>query len=229
VHVQQVQLDEWYAVLSTMKDGKMSEDEAMHRLSRSPQWVWTAIDPQSKRLLAIAVGPRTRAMAQRFVHQVVQILAPSCVPLFLSDGLKAYRLALLTHCGHWVQPQRRQTEGRAPKPRWMPLPALLYAQVITTTRRRRLICVCHRVVFGTLEAVQQGLAACGWQINTSGVARLHLTIRQPVAAIGQRVSTRCKGEDSVDDHRGERLTYAQMQPKRGERVRDNTFGGLMTG
>ena len=63
VHVQQVQLDEVYTVLSAVKDGKMSEDEAIQCLSRSPQWVWTAIDPQSKLLLAIAVGPRTRAMA----------------------------------------------------------------------------------------------------------------------------------------------------------------------
>ena len=62
VHVQQVQLDELYAVLSAVKDGKMRADEAIYRLSRSPHWVWTAIDPQSKLLLAIAVGPRTRAM-----------------------------------------------------------------------------------------------------------------------------------------------------------------------
>jgi hypothetical protein len=34
------------------------------------------------------------------------------------------------------------------------------------------------VVFGTLEAVQQALSACGWQINTSFVERLNLTIRQ---------------------------------------------------
>jgi transposase-like protein len=87
VHVQQVQLDELYTVLSAVKDGKMSEDEAIQRLSRSPQWVWTAIDPQSKLLLAIAVGPRTRAMAQRVVHQVVQVLASGCVPLFVTDGL----------------------------------------------------------------------------------------------------------------------------------------------
>ena len=32
----------------------MSEEEAIQRLSRSPHWVWTAIDPQSKLLLAIA-------------------------------------------------------------------------------------------------------------------------------------------------------------------------------
>ena len=197
VHVQQVQLDELYAVLSAVKDGKMSEDEAIHRLSRSPHWVWTAIDPQSKLLLAIAVGPRTRAMAQRFVHQVVQVLAPSCAPLFLTDGFKEYLIALLTHFGSWVQPERHQAKGRAPKPRWLPLPQLLYAQVIKTTRRRRLIRVCHRVVFGTLEAVQQVLAACGWQINTSFVERLNLTIRQHVAAIGRRVSTLCKGEDGL--------------------------------
>jgi hypothetical protein len=80
----------------------------------------------------------------------------------------------------------------------MPLPELLYAQVIKTTRRRRLVRVSHRVVFGTCEAVQQGLAACGWQINTSFVERLNLPIRQPVAAIGRRVSTLCKGEEGLE-------------------------------
>jgi IS1 family transposase len=197
VHVQQVQLDELYAVLSAVKDGKMSEDEGIDHLSCSPQWVWTAIDPQSKLLLAIAVGPRTRAMAQHFIHQVVQVLAPGCVPLFLTDGFKEYLTALLTHFGHWVYPERRQATGRAPKPRWMPLPHLLYAQVVKTVRRRRLVRVRHRVVFGTLEAVQQVLAAWGWQINTAFVERLNLTIRQHVAAIGRRVSTLCKGEDGL--------------------------------
>ena len=93
-----------------------------------------------------------------------------------------------------MQPPRRQGKGPLPKPRWLPLPQLLYAQVIKTTRRRRLVRVSHRVVFGTCEAVQQVLAACGWQINTSFVERLNLTIRQHVAAIGRRVSTLCKGE-----------------------------------
>jgi hypothetical protein len=99
VHVQQLQLDELYAVLSAVKDGEMWEEEASQRLSRSPHWVWTAIDSQSKLLLAINVGPRTRAMAQCFVHQVVQVLAPGCVPLFLTDGFKEYATALLTHYG----------------------------------------------------------------------------------------------------------------------------------
>ena len=99
------------------------------RLSRSPHWVWVAIDPVTKLLLAIDVGDRTLAMAQGFVHQVVQLLAPGYVPLFLTDGFTEYATALLTHCGQWVQPPRRQDQGPHPKPRWMPLPQLLYAQV----------------------------------------------------------------------------------------------------
>jgi hypothetical protein len=88
VHVQQVQRDELSTVLSAVKDGQISEEAALRRLSRSPQGGWTAIDPQSKLLLAILVGPRTQAMAQRVVHQVREVLAPGCIPLFVTDGFK---------------------------------------------------------------------------------------------------------------------------------------------
>jgi hypothetical protein len=162
VRVRQVQLDEVCALLSAVKDGAVSEADAIARLERSPQWVWVAMDPESKLLLAIDVGSRTRAMAQRVVHHVAQVLAPDCAPLFLTDGFRAYLTALLTHSGQWVQPPRRQATGPAPKPRWMPLPHLLYAQVVKTVRHRRLVAVTHRVVFGTLEAVNQVLAPCGW-------------------------------------------------------------------
>jgi hypothetical protein len=40
-------------------------------------------------------------MAQRVVHQVAQVLAPDCAPLFLTDGFKDYLTALLTHYGQW--------------------------------------------------------------------------------------------------------------------------------
>ena len=197
VRVTQVQLDELYALLCAVKDGEVSEAEALQRLSRSPHWVWAAIDPVSKLLLTIEVGERTRAMAQRVVHQVAQVLAPGCVPLFLTDGFKEYATALLTHFGHWVQPPRRQATGPAPKPRWVPRPQLLYAQVVKTVRRRRLVRVKHRVVFGTLEAVEHVLAAYGWQINTAFIERINLSIRHHVAAVGRRVATLCKGEDGL--------------------------------
>lgn len=197
VHVKQVQLDELYAVLSAVKDGEITKAQAIERLSRSPHWVWVAIDPVTKLLLTIDVGERTLAMAQRIAHQVVLVLAPDCVPLFLTDGYPEYFRAILSPFGYWVQPERRQAKGPRPKPRWMPLPDLLYAQVIKTTRRRRLIRVTRRVGFGTQEAVSQVLSVCGWQINTSLIERINLSIRQHVAAVGRRVSTICKGEDGL--------------------------------
>src|SRR4029450_11280773 len=138
VRVRQVQLDELFALLSAVKEGEVSEAEAIERLERSPRWVWVAMDPESKLLLAIDVGHRTLAMAQHVVHSVAQVLAPDCAPLFLTDGFRDSTTALLAHYGHWVQPLRRQAKGPHLKPRWMPLPGLLYAQVIKTVRRRRL-------------------------------------------------------------------------------------------
>jgi len=153
-----------------------------------------ALDPESKLLLAIDVGERTLAMAQRLVHHLKQVLAPGRIPLFLTDGFKAYATALLTHCGHWVQPPRRQLTGPAPKLRWMPLPELLYAQVVKQCRRRRLVGVRHRVVFGPLARVTRVLVSKGWQINTAFIERVNLAIRQHVAAVGRRVLTLCKRE-----------------------------------
>ena len=86
-----------------------------------------------------------------------------------------------------------------PKPRWMPLPQLPYAQVVKSYRRRRLVGVTHRVVFGTRLAIEQVLAACGWTINTAFVERLNMAIRQHVAAIGRRVNTLCQGDAGLRD------------------------------
>jgi IS1 family transposase len=199
VHVEQLQLDELYAVLRARKAGEISDDEAMKRLERSPSWVWTVMDPTSKLLVVVDVGTRTLAMAQRVVHQVTEVLAPGCAPLFLTDGLKDYATALLTHFGQWMQPERRQERGPKPQPRWIPLPALRYAQVVKSYRRRRLVGVTHRVVFGTQLAIEQVLAACGWTINTAFVERLNLDLRQRVAAIGRRVNTLCQGEAGLRD------------------------------
>jgi IS1 family transposase len=199
LHLEQVQLDELYAVLRALKAGEINDDEAISRLERSPSWVWTAMDPKSKLLVVVDVGCRTLAMAQRVVRQVTRVWAPGCVPLFLTDGLKDYGTALLTHFGQWMHPERRQDKGPMPKPRWMPLPELLYAQVVKSYRRRRIVGVKHRVVFGTQLAIEQVLARWGWTINTAFIERLNLDIRQCVAAVGRRVNTLCQGAAGVRD------------------------------
>jgi hypothetical protein len=57
-------------VLSAVRDGDIGKAEAIERLSWSPHWVWTAIDPETTLLLYVQVGERTLAMAQAVLHQI---------------------------------------------------------------------------------------------------------------------------------------------------------------
>lgn len=57
VDVERVQLDELFALLSAVKDGDISEAKAIKRLSRSPHWVWVAMEPMCKLILTIPGRP----------------------------------------------------------------------------------------------------------------------------------------------------------------------------
>jgi transposase-like protein len=78
-------------------------DELRTRLRSANQilWLWLAIDPLTKILPVLELGPRTQTMAHRLIHSLRQILAPGCLPLFTSDGLNLYFYALTAHFGHW--------------------------------------------------------------------------------------------------------------------------------
>ena len=76
---------------------------------------------------------------------------------------------------------------------------LLYAQIVKSYRRRRIVRVKPRVVFGTQLAIEQVLATCVCTINTAFVERLNLDLCQRVAAIGRRVNTLCQGEAGLRD------------------------------
>jgi hypothetical protein len=93
-----------------------------------------------------------------------------------------------------MHPERRQAKESQPKPRWMPVLRLLYAQVVKSYRRPRLTAVAHRVVFGARATIESSLAKRGWKINTALIERLNLESRHHVAAIGRRVNTLCKHE-----------------------------------
>jgi hypothetical protein len=73
-------------------------------------------------------------------------------------------------------------------------------------RRGRIVEVKHRVVFGTKAAVAQVLAAFGWQINTTFVERLNLSLRQRVAAMRRRRATPCKSDNGL----GQQLALFQV-------------------
>src|SRR5215472_1017714 len=79
-------------------------DELRTRLRSSTHvfWLWLAIDPLTKILPVLHLGPRTQNMAHRLIHSLRQILAPDCLPIFTSDGLNVYFYALTAHFGQWL-------------------------------------------------------------------------------------------------------------------------------
>jgi hypothetical protein len=90
-------------------------DELRTRLRSATQilWLWLAIDPLTKILPVLQLGPRTQNMAHTVIHSLRQILATGCVPLFTSDGLNLYFYAALRPL--WsVAPGRSSRAHRAP-------------------------------------------------------------------------------------------------------------------
>jgi hypothetical protein len=163
------------------------------------------------------------------VHQVTRGLALPCAPLFLTDGFREYLTALVTHYGQWLHPERRHAKGAQPQPRWMPLPGLLYGQVVKRYRRRRIVGGTHRSIFGAAQTIESILAKRGWKINSAFVERLNRDFRQHVAALGRRVNTLCTraaglrqpltlfhvGHNFVLPHVNWRLPLPELEPGTG--------------
>jgi IS1 family transposase len=154
------------------------------RCSQHVLWLWLVIDPCTKILPVLHLGPRTQTMAHRVIHALREILAPSCIPLFTSDGLNFYFYALTAHFGHWLQVGRR---GRKVL-RWQVAAELIYGQVKKHYQRRKLVRVTHVMRLGaeaTLQAALLGLGLSG-RLNTVFIERVNLTVRHGVAALARR-------------------------------------------
>jgi hypothetical protein len=76
-------------------------DELCTRLRSATQvlWLWLVIDPRTKIVPVLQLGPRTQHMAHVLIHSLRESLAPDCLPLFTSDGLNLYFYALTAHFG----------------------------------------------------------------------------------------------------------------------------------
>jgi IS1 family transposase len=161
-------------------------DELRTKLRSSQQvlWLWLAIDPLTKILPVLYLGPRTQHAAHMLIHSLRQLLVPGCLPLFTSDGLNVYFYALTAHFGYWLEVGRR---GRKVL-RWQVAEDLIYGQVKKSYRRRKLVRVTHVMRLGTsaaLTAALQGLGLSG-RLNTAFIERVNLTVRHGVAALARR-------------------------------------------
>src|SRR5207237_9080785 len=123
-------------------------DEAHSKLRpRRVEWIHTALAMGSWFLLWVDFGPRTQDTAAALIAQVVARTRQ--LPLFLTDGWKAYTAALLQVVGSVYRPRRRGKVGRKPKPRLVAPPALFYAQVVKVRNMAgHIVEVSRRVIYG---------------------------------------------------------------------------------
>ena len=145
---------------------------------------WLAIDPCTKILPVLQLGPRTQTMAHRLIHSLRESLAPGCLALFTSDRLNLYFYALTAHFGYWLQVGRR---GRNML-RWQVEPGLIYGQVKKSYCRRKLIRVTHMIRLGAEDTLKVALQRLGFsgRLNTTFIERVNLTVRHGIAALARR-------------------------------------------
>jgi transposase-like protein len=166
-------------------------DEAHSKLRRRrAEWIHTALAMGSWFLLWVDFGPRTQDTAATLIAQVVARV--QTLPLFLTDGWKAYPAALLQVVGVGYRRRRRGNVGRKPKPRLVAPKDLFYAQVVKVRDKTgHVVEVSRRVVFGGPRRFgkQLRLRQLGETIQTAFMERWYGTLRGLVAPLRRR--TRC--------------------------------------
>jgi IS1 family transposase len=195
-------------------------DELRTRLRCATQvlWLWLAIDPRTKILPALRLGPRTQHAAHLLIHSLRQFLAPDCLPLFASDGLNLYFYAFTAHFGQWRAGSRRGRNVR----QWQVAAGLIYGQVKKSYRRRKLARVSHVMRLGTQADLSVALEGMGFsgRLNTAFIERANLTVRHGVAALAQRTWATAQQSPHLLAHlEWWRANYHFVRPHEGLRVR----------
>jgi hypothetical protein len=166
--------------------------DEMHSKRRGPhvEWLHTAIAMSSRFVLWVHWGERTQESAATVIAQVVARL--SGLPVWLSDGWRAYPAALLQVLGRVSCRRRRGRRGRHPNPRLAPPRDLFYAQVVKVRDGTgKLLQVVSRIVYGgprrfLIEMAGRGLRP---SIQTAFMERWYGTLRGLCAPLRRR--TRC--------------------------------------
>lgn len=197
LHLSECQLDELWTFIHK-KEEHLTPLEKL-RAVYGDAWVWIAFSPVSKLVPAWVVGKRTLRHARRLVFRL-KSATDGHIPFFTSDELPHYADALLDVYGVWVPPPRHGQRGRLPHPRRCPPPDLCYAVVVKEREHGRVVKVTTRIVYGTAEQVNGALQASPVSdtVNTYGVERHNLTVRQHSRRLGRKVNAFSKDPDYLE-------------------------------
>ena len=184
-------------------------------------WVWIAFSPVCKLVPAWCVGKRTLRDARRLVFRL-KSATNGHIPFFTSDELPHYADALLDVYGELKTPARRGNRGRLPLPRKYPPPDLCYAVVVKERARGHVVKVTTRIVYGTQEQISTALqdSPVSTVINTYGVERNNLTVRQHSRRMSRRVNAFSKDRTYLEHQLTLAFAYYHFViPHRGLRQR----------
>lgn len=164
-------------------------------------------------ILALVVGPRTQGSADKLISRSASVLVGR-LPLFVSDGLDQYGVALFDRWHVEVPHPQTGRPGRPRKPAKVALPELRYAQVVKHREGRRLVSVSKRVIHGSPADIDPR------QITTSLIERLNLTLRQENAMLSRKTLAFAKDEDELRAHLALQVAYYHfVRPHLGLRRR----------
>jgi IS1 family transposase len=171
-----VQLDEKWSFVGKKQKNCDPDDEA--DWFRGDQWDHVALDPDSRLVLEVVVGPRTADSAQLLLEGVRDRLGGRVPELVTSDEYPAYPEALLSAFGEARVPPRTGRPGRPAGPRVIWPEGRCFAAVHKTRERGRVTAVQTRVVFGALGE--------GERVSTSYLERQNATDRHRNARKGRK-------------------------------------------
>jgi hypothetical protein len=173
----EVQVDEKWGYVY-QKEASCDPTDPLDRL-RGDDWDHTAVDPESRLLLALVPGKRDGPTCERLIRQVRDRTGGRTDVLLTSDEHAPYETAIRQVYGAETPRPRRPGPGRPPKPVKLLPPDLCYATVRKRREKGRVVEVVRTLVFGTLYLLGGLLrrSTASTTINTSFVERNNATDR----------------------------------------------------
>ena len=170
----EIQLDEkWSFVYKKQKNCAANDDVC------GDNWDHVAYDPEHKLVIAVVPGKRTLANTDKLVSEMKARTGGRMLDLISSDEYKPYTTAILNHYGDKVQPERKGSVGRQPKPIMVPSTGLNYVVVHKTRKNGRVTKIEPKIIFGDERDIAEALATSSVSrcINTSFIERYNGTDR----------------------------------------------------
>ena len=142
-------------------------------------WDHVAFDPEHRLVLSVVNGKRSQKHVRLLLQDVKRIMNDRVPRLITTDEYRAYKAEILHAYELKTAVPRRHSRGRAPAPRTIPPPELVYATVHKTRENGTVVKVETRLQFGTWEQLDAALKASkvNRKVNTAFVERHNGTDR----------------------------------------------------